>query len=131
MREAAGTSPAPAWLDLPEKSEYWTCTGTYHGPPAETKRSFWKRRAPKPEIEKTHLILFYTKEDAEAFASLPNEIWTWNGEPAVTRTLSDAMFVARKRGNSAVAVASYQNGAWVTVKEYPAGVPLREGEGVG
>lgn len=56
---------APAWLDLPEKQAYWTCYGRALSPKA------------KPPRKTTGCwgTIYYSKEDAEANASIPNGAW--------------------------------------------------------
>ena len=100
----------------PDKREYWTCHGT--ALPTEDAKEII---GGVPFIR-----VFYSKEDAETCAILPRETWTWNGKPASTITLSEAMFKARRRGRAGVRVMSYSNGEWITVREYPANVPLPE-----
>lgn len=114
MIEEIGTSPKPAWMDLPEKTVYWVCNGWVK------RRRFWQKKLG------IYLYLQYTAEDAEASAVCPNETWTWDKLPAERCSLSEAIREARIRGLKGVRVESFQDGEWRTVKEYPAGEPLRE-----
>ena len=127
IREEIGTSPEPKWW--PHKSEYWSTFGSYPDPP---KRGWWQRSKPEPEKKPAWSILFYTKEDAEAYtASIGGKGangWVWDGNPAGLRPLKVAMRKARLDGDMGVQVMSYVNGKWVSVKEYPAGVPLPDEE---
>lgn len=100
----------------PDKREYWACRGTAL-PTEEAKEIL----GAVPFIR-----VYYSKEDAEADASIPCKIWAWNGKPASTITLSEAMFKARTAGLAGVKIISYSNGEWITVREYPANVPLPE-----
>lgn len=111
----------PAWLDLPEKSEYWACTGTDLNH-TKTSRTWFGKKISKKALYWRYL--FYTQEDAEAHACVPNNDWRWDGLPAEKRSLAQAMHKARRRGDLGVRVLSYQDGGWRVVKEYPADVPL-------
>jgi hypothetical protein len=118
----------PSWLDLPDKESYWTCFGNERTPP---KISFWARIKKKFKNEphkepNLWRVLYYSKEDAEASASQPNEYWVWNKRPAKPELLSEAMFEARTKGDKGVAVLSFQEGEWKIVKRYPVDIPLPE-----
>jgi len=118
--ESPGVSPQPAWLELPEKAEYWACRGIVE------KSKWWQRRRTRKSLG--WIVLSYSKEDAEAFAATPNSLWTWDGNPAHPIFLKDAMREARTTARPGVKVQSYQDGDWRTVKKYPAGQPLPEVE---
>lgn len=121
--EAPGTTPRPDWLDLPDKDVYWVCTGYVR---TLEKRPFWKRK-PKATCGWTDLL--YTAEDAEALAyemtQNPDRPMDWDGKPARQIDLASAMREVRRLGRKGVRIVSYRDGAWRTVKTYPAGVPLR------
>lgn len=100
----------------PDKRDLWTC----HGTALHTEEA-------KEILGAVPFIrVYYSKEDAEADASIPCKTWAWNGKPASTITLSEAMFEVRQRGLAGVKITSYSNGEWITVREYPANVPLPE-----
>lgn len=103
----------PYWLELPEeekeKHTYWACLG---------------KHATKYTGQNKWITIFHDKEMAECFASIPKENWVWNGNPAIELTLQQAMFNARKFEARGVKIKGYQNGEWVTLKMYPAEVPL-------
>lgn len=111
-REPDGHSPQPSWLELTEPEQvrhtYWTCWGTSNVKGAKDR---W-------------MTLNHTKEEAEAYASIPKATWTWDGKEATPRTLTDAMFEARSGGYAGICVMGYRDGKWQTLKEFPASVPL-------
>jgi len=113
-------SAKPAWLELPDKREYWCC----YGESRPTKRSWFGR----PDYSGRWVQASYSKEDAEAFASGDSmkDEWRWDGEDAKSISLSWMMSWARKNGRAGVAVKSFVDGNWVTVKKYHANEPLPE-----
>ena len=114
------TEQKPAWLELPDKREYWTCEGIV------LKRPIWKRFMPTylKQLKDMYVTMFYSKEDAECSASEQRDYWKWDGQSAQKYKLSASMREARQHGRKGVQVQSFQNGQWVTVKEYPANEPL-------
>lgn len=113
----------PDWLELPEEEKlrhvYWTAMGWG----LKTRKPFWAR------FLKSHKLpiwchLFPSKEEAEAYASRPNLTWKWDGDPANRCSLQQIMSEARRDGHAGVAITGFRHGRWVTLKEYPADVPL-------
>jgi len=91
------------------------------------RRTWWggTRQVEEPlDRSSVWLHLYYTQEEAEATAVLPNKYWIWNKKPAIPRLLKDSMREAREDDLRGVRVRSWQGGKWVTVKEYPAEIPL-------
>lgn len=116
MIEEIGVSEKPAWLDLPEKQSYWGCAVTYR------KNPWWGRNRKCMPVWR---ILCYSPEDAEAYAV--RSIRDHGGgtfESARERNLSAEMHKVRMDGDLGIEVLSYRDGAWRTVKKYPAEIPL-------
>ena len=111
------TTECPRWLDLPEKQSYWVCSG-WDLP----RKRWWRRR----KCEPCWRSLFYSREDAEAHAATARDDWEWDRLPAKEYLVSECVADARRGGDFGITIESYQDGAWRTVKEYPAGVPLPE-----
>lgn len=101
----------PEWLELPDKESYWICEGE----PLTAEED--------PILSELWSYLFYTKEEAEANASIPNPYWKWDGLPAKKVSLQNELFLARKEGIRGVLVQSFRNGELVIVKEYPCEIP--------
>lgn len=117
MNEAPGTTAQPAWLELPEKSEYWACSGNDAGAVDGTpSKAVWR-------------ILSYSKEDAEAYVCIPRSDWRWDRKPAKRFSLQETMDEVRRNGDLGVRIRSFQDGEWRVVKQYHACEPLREIEG--
>lgn len=119
------TTEAPAWLELPdaeikpEKVQLWVCMGT--GIPPKRK---WPWSKPSYRVQDLWIFRCATKEEAEAYASRPNVAWKWNGRAAIPATLADGIANARRGGWAGVRIKAYRDGKWVTIREFPAGVPL-------
>jgi hypothetical protein len=112
----------PLWLKLPAEEKiwhtYWTCMG-------QSVKQSWLSRCLKRVQSKTPcIVVFHSKEEAEANSASPGTLWKWNGKPAVPITLSDAMQQARKLGLHGVAIKGFQNGEWRILKIYRANEPL-------
>lgn len=116
------TTKAPSWFaeSCEGKRILW---GTYGDYPKQKRKWFGRSKLSGP----AWLVLFTTKEEAEAKAASPYDTgWVWDGKPAGHRRLADVMFEARQRGKIGVIVQSYQNGHWIDIATYPADVPLND-----
>lgn len=118
----------PEWVELPEKASYWACFGLDTDGPKPKRRSLFKRKLETKERKPFGWsVLFYTKEDAEAYAASEKPFgWEWNGREAQEVSLSAAMLRARQKHRLGVDVDAYKDGKWVIVKRYLANVPLPE-----
>ena len=111
-------SQVPAWFPEdqrePEFVPMWTCKGT---------RLLGTGTKP---VNERWLAVYRSKEEAEAGSCIPNLNWEWNRKPAVVLSLKDAMAEARADGLKGVRLKGYENGEWVTLKEWLCEVPLSE-----
>jgi len=106
------------------KSEYWSCTGASR---LKDTRTLWQKLiGAKIQRPPTWTCLYYSKEDAEAYAASIDGPWQWDKHPAITVTLSYAMSESRRKGDLGVIVLTFSGGKWVTVRTYKASEPLPE-----
>jgi len=96
----------------PEELRVWVAMGHSHlGPELKPVGARW-------------MGVFRSKDEAEASACVPSEIWTWDGNPAKTTTLAEVMLRARRGGLAGVALRGFRDGEWVTLKEWRADQPI-------
>lgn len=130
---SADLTQKPSWLELPEEEQvkhtYWSTTGT---PLPRKARGLRQRIAAifhRADVVGPWTVVFHSKEEAEAHASLSLNSdrgpWRWNGKPAESLSLGQAMYEARANGTLGVAVMGFSAGDWAWLKHFPAGEPLR------
>lgn len=148
MHQEKGTQsplpPTPDWSEFPgqvldeepaseiseREQQYWTVVGITNAPPPAPRRFFWQKEKPLPTKERPHwLAIFATEEEAWAFGweSLNSPLRPWDKKPPQRITLGRVMEMARRSGALGVRLLQYDHAAqcWITVKEWPAGVPLK------
>lgn len=111
------------WTE-PEQEQYWTTTGTL------PSISWWKlllgAKTPRAVEMECHSTVFASAEEAEAFAVTidAEAVLIWDGKPAHSVTVKEAMRKARKRGRRGVRAIAFREGQWVTVHTWKAEEPV-------
>ena len=124
IRELIDAGEKPAWFDLREQQKLWACRGTIDDSVANDAWPFRADSIPEEAQHKGVLHAFLSAEEAEAFASIPNPHWRWDGHPARQYTLAFVMHTARRRFRGGVAVIEYIDSEWVATRFYSCDVPL-------
>lgn len=112
------TQEPPSCWNYEELSEQEQVNHTYWG--CRGRTPWWV----KVNKQTNWLMLFHSKEQCEAYCSIPSKRWKWDGKPATKHSLPEAIAAARRLGFRGVGVYNWDGKRLTTVKLFPASMPL-------